>query len=198
MQASFVAFQSLWAGPWLTQVLGMSADESAQTLLVLNFFLMMVYLLLGWSSPKLAAKGWTPLRMASMGGLVMLVAQTGMVFLQGPWAWTLWLLLGLGSTTFMLTQTHVNQNFPPHLAGRAFTAYNLLLFAGMFLVQWLFGVLIDALSVLASVHHVSDAFRGAMLVWVVFEAATLAVMVFWRVPRTYTPEPATPRAANPK
>jgi MFS family permease len=198
MQASFVAFQSLWAGPWLIQVLGMSADESAQTLLVLNFFLMMVYWLLGWASPQLAAKGWTPLRMASVGGLVMLIAQTGMVFMHGPWAWTLWLLLGLGSTTFMLTQTHVNQNFPPHLAGRAFTAYNLLLFAGMFLVQWLFGVLIDALSMLASVSHVSEAFRGAMLAWVVFEAATLAVMVFWRVPRTYDPALATPGAANAK
>ena len=128
----------------------------------------------------------------------MPVCATSMVFMHGPWAWTLWLLLGLGSTTFMLTQTDVNQNFPQHLAGRAFTAYNLLLFAGMFLVQWLFGVLIDALRVLASVSHVSEAFRGAMMVWVVFEAATLAVMVFWRVPRTYVPEPATPHAANPK
>ena len=198
MQASFVAFQSLWAGPWLTQVLGMRADESAQTLLILNFFLMVVYLLLGWASPKLASQGWTPLRMASIGGLVMLIAQTGMVFMEGPWAWTLWLLLGLGSTTFMLTQTHVNQNFPPQLAGRAFTAYNLLLFAGMFLVQWLFGVLIDALGQIPSISPGADAFRGAMLIWVMFEAATLAVMVFWRVPRTYVPASATATAANSK
>jgi len=65
-------------------------------------------------------------------------------------------------------------------------------------VQWLFGVLIDALSTLASISHVSEAFRGAMLAWVVFEAATLAVMVFWRVPRTYDPALATPGAANAK
>ena len=59
-------------------------------------------------------------------------------------------------------------------------------------------MLIDALSVLASVSHVAQAFRGAMLVWVVFEAATLAVMVFWRVPRTYDPALATPGAAKLK
>lgn len=196
MQASFVAFQSLWAGPWLIQVLGMSADESATTLLILNFFLMVVYLLLGWASPKLELKGWTPLQLASMGGMLMLVAQTGMVFFQGPWAWMLWLLLGLGSTTFMLTQSHVNQNFPPQLAGRAFTAYNLLLFAGMFLAQWLFGVLIDVLGTLPNIGRNDLAFRGAMLVWVVFEAATLAVMVFWRVPRTYVPALVTAHAAT--
>ncbi len=194
MQASFVAFQSLWAGPWLIKVLGMSADESAQTLLILNFFLMVVYLLLGWASPRLALRGWSPLRLASVGGVVMLVAQTGMVFLQGPWAWTLWLLLGLGSTTFMLTQSHVNQNFPPQLAGRAFTAYNLLLFAGMFLGQWLFGVLIDTLATFPSIGMGPEAFRAAMLIWVVFEAATLAVMVFWRVPRTYEPPSMTAAA----
>ena len=198
MQASFVAFQSLWAGPWLTQVLGMGADDSAKTLLVLNFFLMVVYLLLGWLSPRLAAKGWTPLRMASIGGLVMLIAQSGMVWMDGPWAWALWLLLGLGSTTFMLTQSHVNQNFPPQLAGRAFTAYNLLLFAGMFLAQWLFGELVDALGALPSLGKGEPAFRGAMLVWVVFEAATLAVMVFWRVPRTYVPETVTASAGTTK
>ena len=196
MQASFVAFQSLWAGPWLTKVLGMSADESAQTLLILNFFLMVVYLLLGWAAPRLALRGWGPLRLATWGGVIMLVAQTGMVFMHGPGAWLLWLLLGLGSTAFMLTQSHVNQNFPPQLAGRAFTAYNLLLFAGMFLGQWLFGVLIDALAAWPSIGMGPSAFRGAMLAWVVFEAATLAVMVFWRVPRTYEPPPVTATASS--
>lgn len=180
MQASFVAFQSLWAGPWMITVLGLSAEESAQRLLALNFFLMVAYLLLGWASPALALRGWSPLRLATVGGVVMLIAQLGMVFMSGPFAWSLWLLLGLGSTSFMLTQSHVNQNFPPHLAGRAFTAYNLLVFAGMFLAQWLFGVLIDALAHWPGIGSEPMAFRGAMLCWVFMEAATLAVMVWWR------------------
>jgi hypothetical protein len=34
--------------------------------------------------------------------------------------------------------------FPSHLAGRALSAYNLVIFAGIFVVQWGIGLLIDA------------------------------------------------------
>ena len=34
--------------------------------------------------------------------------------------------------------------FPSHLAGRALSAYNLVIFAGIFVVQWGIGLLVDA------------------------------------------------------
>jgi len=33
--------------------------------------------------------------------------------------------------------------FPPHLAGRALSAYNLVIFAGIFVVQWGIGLGVD-------------------------------------------------------
>ena len=36
--------------------------------------------------------------------------------------------------------------FPPALAGRALSAYNLVIFAGVFVVQWGIGLLIDAFA----------------------------------------------------
>jgi hypothetical protein len=47
-----------------------------------------------------------------------------------------------------LSQPAVGLAFPQALAGRALSAYNLVLFAGIFTVQWGIGLLIDAFKVL--------------------------------------------------
>jgi hypothetical protein len=44
-----------------------------------------------------------------------------------------------------LSQPAIGQAFAASLAGRALSAYNLLIFSGVFLIQWLIGVAIDAL-----------------------------------------------------
>ena len=43
-----------------------------------------------------------------------------------------------------LAQPAVGMAFPQALAGRALSAYNLVIFAGVFVVQWGIGLLIDA------------------------------------------------------
>jgi hypothetical protein len=50
--------------------------------------------------------------------------------------------------------------FPPALAGRALSAYNLVIFGGVFVVQWGIGLLIDGFKA-TGVAEVS-AFRAAM------------------------------------
>jgi ABC-type uncharacterized transport system permease subunit len=50
--------------------------------------------------------------------------------------------------------------FPAHLAGRALSAYNLLIFAGVFAVQWGIGLAVDGLKALGLAERV--AFQGAM------------------------------------
>jgi hypothetical protein len=48
------------------------------------------------------------------------------------------------STFVALAQPAVGMAFPSHLAGRALSAYNLVVFAGIFVVQWGIGLLVDA------------------------------------------------------
>ena len=55
--------------------------------------------------------------------------------------------------------------FPASLAGRALSAYNLVIFVGVFVVQWGIGLLIDAFGG-AGLSEV-DAFRAAMGVFLV-------------------------------
>jgi hypothetical protein len=53
-------------------------------------------------------------------------------------------LLCVTSTFVALAQPAVGMAFPSHLAGRALSAYNLVIFAGIFVVQWGIGLLVDA------------------------------------------------------
>lgn len=179
--SGFVAYQSLWMGPWFTQVLGLSSAQSAQALLVFNFVLMLGYLFLGWAAPRLANAGWSTLRTVAWGTALTLVAQLAIVFAHGAGAWLLWLCLALGVTTYTLVQTHVSLTFPSELTGRAFSAFNLMLFVGMFAIQWLFGVLVDALSAIPAIGEGPPAFRVALFLWVMVQLGAFAVMLGWRV-----------------
>jgi MFS family permease len=188
--SGFVAYQSLWMGPWFTRVLGLSSAQTAQALLVFNFVLMVGYMFLGWVAPRLSRAGWSTLRTVAWGTAVTLVAQLAIVFAQGAAAWLLWLCLALGVTTYTLVQTHVSLTFPGELTGRAFSAFNLMLFVGMFAIQWLFGVLIDTLAAVPAIGEGPPAFRAALFLWVLLQLAAFAVMLGWRV------QPATDPASG--
>ncbi|MCG2585513.1 nitrate/nitrite transporter [Massilia sp. TS11] len=136
---SFFALQTLWAGPWMSQVLGKTTAETSSILFVLNLVLMLAYLALGWAAPRLAARGWHAHSLIGWGIGAMLLAQLGMLF--GGWGW--WLVLALFVPVTTIVQSHLALAFPASQAGRINSAYNLQLFVGAFVVQWGIGVLID-------------------------------------------------------
>lgn len=108
-------------------------------------------------------------------------------FLDGFVAVALWIVYAVVATIYVPAQSYVCLSFPEALTGRAFTAFNLLIFVGVFVVQWLFGVIVD----LASAGDVADAqgFRRALFAWALLEAAALAVFVLWRVSPRLADEP---------
>src|SRR5690606_6805928 len=112
------------------------------------------------------------------GSVLLLAIQLAIAFADGPLAWLLWLGVAVVVTVYTLTQTHVSLVFPERLTGRAFTAFNLMIFSGMFLAQWLFGVTVDALGGAA---EGGSGFRNAMVIWVAAQAAAVALLVLWRV-----------------
>jgi predicted MFS family arabinose efflux permease len=178
MQSHFVALQSLWAGPWFTQVVGMSPGEAAVALFVFNGVLLAGFLGLGWAAPGFERRGWTVMHVAVVASIGFIGLQAAIALVESRWAWLLWLPLGVVSTGFTLVQTHVAMIFPAALTGRAFTAYNLLIFGGIFLHQWLFGVVADAFR--ASAGDAASAFRATLLVWVGLQLAAFGLLVAWR------------------
>ncbi|HEY8605711.1 MAG TPA: MFS transporter [Noviherbaspirillum sp.] len=146
-QGSFVALQTLWAGPWMMTVLGMDKQETAGVLFAINLGLMSAYLMMSWLAPRYIAQGErrglpvTRVIAAGIAGAVLV--QALILWSSAPSAWLLWLLLVLCVPVGTLVQTSVSLSFPSALAGRANSGYNFLIFIGAFVAQWGIGLLID-------------------------------------------------------
>ncbi len=77
-----------------------------------------------------------------------------------------------------LAQPAVGMAFPPALAGRALSAYNLVVFAGVFAVQWGIGLLIDGFESLGAPTVL--AYQGAMAVLLACGVASWAYFLWAR------------------
>nr|WP_308610489.1 MFS transporter [Massilia frigida] len=174
----FFALQTLWAGPWMTTVLGKSAQQTGQILFAFNFVLLLSYLALGWAAPRLVARGWNTHRIIGIGIGGMVLAQAAMLATSAPMAWLLWLVLAASVPVTTLVQSHVALAFPAALAGRANSAYNLQLFIGAFATQWGFGVAVDLFK--AHGAHAADAFRATLAIAVLLQAGALVFFLLNR------------------
>jgi MFS family permease len=139
-----VAMQTLWAGPWMIKVCGMSAAQAASGLFWINVGMMLTFMLWGAANPWLARQGIDANRLVGWG-VPPSLACLAWICWAGPaapwWAWIIFLVL---STCVAHAQPAVAMAFSADLAGRALSAFNLMIFAGVFLVQWGVGLLIDA------------------------------------------------------
>jgi predicted MFS family arabinose efflux permease len=141
-----IAMQALWAGPWMTQVTGRSAVQSAQGLFAINLSMLCAFLLWGTMMPRLARAGLHAPQLIAWG-LPASLLMLALIVVLGPAAgaahWATWCVL---SSLVSLSQPAVAQAFPTAWAGRALSAFNLLIFCGVFCVQWGIGLAIDGLA----------------------------------------------------
>jgi len=140
-----VAVQSLWAGPWLTDVTGQTPQRAAQGLFAINLAMLCAFLAWGAVMPRLVRRGWTAQRLIALGlplSLVLLVIAVALGPRAGAALWAAWCV---SSTFIALSQPAVAQAFAAAQAGRALSAYNLVIFLGVFCVQWGIGLAIDVL-----------------------------------------------------
>lgn len=138
-----VAIQALWAGPWLTRVAGWSSAEAAGGLFAINLSMLVAFLSWGAVMPRLAARGVSVHRLVVRGvpfSLAWLAVIVCWPQPLGAWAWAIWCV---ACTFISLLQPAVGQAFPAAQAGRALSAFNLVIFAGVFVLQWGIGALID-------------------------------------------------------
>jgi predicted MFS family arabinose efflux permease len=136
-QGGFLALQTLWAGPWMVQVLGIAADRAAFYLLVMNLVLLLSYLLLGVMAPRMDLAKQRRFILTAL--LTMSLTLVIAAIWREPAAWILWPLLAICSTGTMILQSRVSVSMPREIAGRGNTAYNFVQFSGAFVIQWAFG-----------------------------------------------------------
>jgi hypothetical protein len=73
------------------------------------------------------------------------------------WAWAVFCV---SSSVLSLSQPAVGQASPAEQAGRALSAYNLVIFGGIFALQWGLGLAIDAFARMGG--STLSAFQGAL------------------------------------
>ncbi len=154
-----IAIQSLWAGPWLVEVCAWTPEQSARGLFAINASMLLCFMAWGALVPRLYRQGWTAHRLIALGmpaSLGVLLLAIGLA--QGATAWV-WVAFCTCSTFASLSQPAVGLAFPASLAGRALSAYNLVVFSGVFAVQWVIGLGIDMLR--AWGWTMVAAFQGA-------------------------------------
>ena len=173
-----IAVQTLWAGPWMVRVTGFEPLAAAAGLFTINICMLVTFWTWGLVTPRLQRRGltaerliaWmTPLSFVPLAALVIGGAHTGAITLA---------LFCVSTTVVALAQPSVGLAFPASLAGRALSAYNLVIFGGVFVVQWGIGLLVDAFGALGLA--VVDSFRAAFATYLVANLLSYAWFLWSR------------------
>ena len=158
-----VTMQTLWAAPWMQDVAGYTALQTATGLFGINVSMLCAFWCWGFAGPWMARRAIDVNRVMARALPLPIVVMLGIMLLgprAGAWAWALYCV----SCTFMaLALPAVGQAFDARVAGRAFSAFNLVVFAGVFVLQWGIGLAVDAFS--AAGWDNLAAFRGALAVY---------------------------------
>lgn len=164
-----VAMQTLWAAPWMVKVAGYTPGQAATGLFGINVAMLVSFLVWGWANPGLARRGYSAERLIAYGTPLTFVF-LAIIVIAGDALSTgsavVWMLFCVSSTVGALAQPAVGMAFRPELAGRALSAYNLVIFSGVFAVQWGVGLLIDGFKALDWAEVA--AYQGALGVYGLF------------------------------
>jgi MFS family permease len=174
-----VAIQTLWAAPWMIKVAGRSPLEAASGLFWINVSMMAAFWAWGMANPWLVRRRWDADRLIQVGlpaSFLLLAILIIAVESISAWAGVLFSLYCVSCTCVALAQPAVGMVFAPTVAGRALSAYNLVIFAGVFVVQWGIGLLVDGFKALGLAEVAS--FQLAMAVYL---ASSIAAYVHFLV-----------------
>jgi predicted MFS family arabinose efflux permease len=137
------AIQTLWAGPWMTNVSGYTPIQAAINLFWLNLSMLITFFIWGFINPYFHKKGISTDKII-IAGVPLSFLALGFIIYSGTNVSGFHFALFLIASVFVsLAQPAVGMTFPNAIAGKALSSYNLVLFLGTFTVQWAIGVLID-------------------------------------------------------
>ena len=174
-----VAIQTLWAGPWMIKVAGYTPLQAATGLFYLNATMLLTFWGWGLLNPYLAKRGWHTDRLMTWGVPVSLVVLAANILGGSATGWLGWTAFCVASTVISLSQPSVGMAFKPALAGRALSGFNLIIFSGVFTVQWGIGLLVDAFAALGLAQIAS--FQAAFGVFLCCAVAAYAYFLHVKV-----------------
>ncbi len=179
-QGSFLAIQTLWAGPWLRDIAGLDAVAASSALFYGAVGFVIGNIAIGIVAVRLAKRGIPPIVVVGVGMALFMVMQLAIIgeWIAAPSA--LWFIFGMLGTIGVLSFSVLAQEFPTHLTGRASTGMNLLVFATAFAMQWGMGLVINLWPAAADGGYAAPGYQAAFTIALVLQAVALAWMVIGR------------------
>ena len=153
-----LAVQTLWATPWMVRMAKFSPLQAAQSLFWINVAMLCTFWTWGLASPWLARRGLHADRLLTWGLPVSFVLLAIVILMPAHlyrWSGVLLALYGMACTFVTLSQPAIGLAFGPEAAGRALSAYNLVVFVGVFVIQWGIGLLVDGLMAVGASEGMS-------------------------------------------
>lgn len=138
----FMSIQGLWAGPWLRDMAGLNAEQSASGLGIMAAGMAVGYLSVGAMAEWLERRGIPPVTQGAIGMGLHLLALVAMAAGWSGAPLLLAALYGLTGPSSTINYAVLTRRFPSHLAGRVNTSLNLTIFIAAFTLQWGLGALI--------------------------------------------------------
>jgi predicted MFS family arabinose efflux permease len=140
--APFMTIGGLWAGPYFTDVQGLSHEQASIALLIMVVALHVGTFLYGplerfATSRKRLILSAVALEIACLG--VLAVWPSAPIYVAGP----ILFVFGCVAPFFVVLASHARGFVPPHRAGRAITTINLAGLTGVFVLQTATGGAID-------------------------------------------------------
>ncbi|WP_415033004.1 MFS transporter [Azonexus sp.] len=174
----FMAVQGLWASRWMNVLEHLDGAAVAIRLTWMGIAMLSGFICVGFFATKLVHHG-VSLAKLYLGAMIVAAFALTMICLWPQFGGALfWPLLGACFSLANMAYSLVAQAFPAHWSGRASTAFNLLVFAGAFGLQWGIGALVDALHSMGLSS--AEAYRSAFFLLLACQLLALAWFVFPR------------------
>ena len=182
-QATALAIQGLWAGPWLRDVQQLDPRTAAVVLSLMAAAMIAGFLVFGWVAARAHQRGIPTLHVAIAGMSVFMVAQAALIMLPVDAGAIVWCVYAFFATTGILLFPALAAFYARELAGRVNTALNFLVFTSSFAIQWLVGVAVEAYAPALGIEGAFDVAFGVLLA---LQVAGLALLLS-RMPASPTP-----------
>jgi MFS family permease len=142
---TFGGVSTLWTGPWVRDVAGLSGTDATNVLLCLSAAFTLSSLLVGWMT-GLARRAGLSLMGFVAGAATLFLAVLVALYLQPPDSFTvvvlLWSLFGFLGPLNMVTFAALSGEFPPEMTGRMNACLSVFWLGGGFVMQNIYAVIL--------------------------------------------------------
>ncbi|WP_122314394.1 MFS transporter [Pseudomonas cichorii] len=160
--AIYMSVLSLWMGPWLRDMAGLSDSAMASVLLFGTVAMVAGSLAFGVITDYLRRFGVQPIMVCGSGMLVFIVFQILMASGLPVSPYLIAMGFSFFGTSTTMNYAIVAQSVAPDLAGRVSSSFNLLVFVLAFFLQWLMGIVLNLWPVGEGAGHPVEAYQWSL------------------------------------